>query len=342
MPAPLDGLRLRMPVARLLGRAWDNEAMLARVRASYRGDEEGWRRLAGRLTALWKICGTDVRTLEETAALPLAPHAAGVARVLLTRESIGPGDLDVVIHADIAREVYEPATAAAVADTLGAHRALPYDVTSACAGAVLGLQDAAGRMVLDDSLRHVLITTATLTDGHLRTDLQSADDVDTLGAGLTLGNAATAMLLTRDAAGPGGRIVAMHAAGLPAHRDLCAAPVGGHFRSDGAALFALARHVPGHLRTLCDRAGWDVGDVDLWICHQPSNRVLREVAHALGVDPGRMPGLHHVHGNCAASAVPLALAHLAAEGRVRAGQRVVLTTAASGFVMAGVALTWEG
>ncbi len=316
--------------------------MLARVRARYRGDADGWSPLARRLTALWKICGTDVRTLEEDAALPLAPHAADVARTLLARESIDTADLDVLVHADIAREVYEPATAAAVADVLGAHRALPYDLTSACAGAVLGLQDAAGRMALDGSLRHVVVTTATLTAGHLRTDLQSPGDVDTLGAGLTLGNAASAMLLTRDPGGPGGRLVAIHAAGLPAHRDLCEAPIGGHFRSDGAALFALARHVPGHLRALCDRAGWDVDAVDLWVCHQPSNRVLREVARALRVDPARMPGLHHLHGNCAASAVPLALAHLAAEGRLRPGGRVVLTTAASGFVMAGVALVWEG
>lgn len=342
MAAPLDALRLRLPVARLLGRRWDNDAMLARVRATYRGDEAGWVPLARRISALWKLCGTDVRTLEEDAALPLAPHAVGAARALLAREALAADDVDVVVHTDIAREVYEPATAAAVADVLGAHRALPYDLTSACAGAVLGLQDAAARMVLDDGLRHVVVTTATLTAGHLRTDLQSPEDVDTLGAGLTLGNAATAMLLARDPGGQGGRIVAMHAAGMPAHRALCEAPVGGHFRSDGAALFALARHVPGHLRALCDRAGWDVTDVDLWVCHQPSNRVLREVARALGVDPARMPGLHHLHGNCAASAVPLSLAHLAAEGRLAPGHRIILTTAASGFVMAGVALTWEG
>ena len=100
-----------------------------------------------------------------------------------------------------------------------------------------------GRAAVDDRLRYGLVTTATMTADHISYDIPDAEAVDLLGAGLTLGNAATAMLLTREP-GPGrGRVVGMLAEGMSKHHDLCRAPINGHFLTDGPAIFALFRRI---------------------------------------------------------------------------------------------------
>lgn len=329
------------PAVRLPKQAVGNDEMIARVKARFRGTDAEFDRVERRIRSLFRACGSETRYLEEEAPTPLAGHAAAAATDLLTARGLTAADLDLILYGSIAREYFEPATAAEVAGRLGADAAMAYDVTAACAGSLVAIQDAVARFAVDDSLRRALVVTATMTAGHIQYDIPDTDAVTYLGAGLTLGNAATALLLTREPLPGSGRVVAMHAQGMSRHHELCRAPVGGHFVTDGPELFALARHLPGHVKGLCDRAGWTPGDVDLYVSHQPSNAVLRGICGALEVPAERMPQLHGVFGNCAASSVPLALDHLVRAGRVRNGDKLVLAAAASGFVMASLAVVWE-
>ncbi|MFZ5478805.1 MAG: 3-oxoacyl-ACP synthase III family protein [Myxococcota bacterium] len=332
---------LSAPATRLLGSAVDNEGVLARVRARFQGGDKEWDRVERRIRSLWRICGTERRHLADESDEALGVHAAAVAELALAEAGLAARDLDLVLYGSIARSYYEPATAAEVASRIGAARAMPLDVTSACAGAVLAAQDVVGRMAMDPALSHALVCTATMTGRHVTYGLRDADDVDVYGAGLTLGHAATAMLLTRSPTPRCGRVVGVLSEGIPEHWALCRAPVEGVFESDGVRIFALSRHVPAHARRLCDRVGWRIPDVDLFVAHQPSNRVLQDMARGLEVDASRVPQLHGLFGNTADSAVPLALRHLVDAGVVRPGMKMILSTAASGFVMASLAVVWE-
>ncbi len=338
----LPDIWLSAPAVRLPARALTNADMLARVRARFRGTDPEWDRVERRIRSLFRACGTDLRYLEEEAPTPLAGHAAAAATDVLAAQGVSAADLDLVIYGSIAREYYEPATAAEVAGRLGADRAMAYDVTAACAGSLLAVHDVVARAAVDDELRRALVVTSTMTAGHVQYDIPDADAVTYLGAGLTLGNAATAMLLTREPGPDRARVVAMLAEGMSRHHDLCRAAVNGHFVTDGPAIFALARHLPTHLKKVCDRAGWRPDEVDVFVCHQPSNAVLRGIAAGLELSADRLPQLHGHYGNCAASAVPVALDHLRRHGRIRPGAKLVLAAAASGFVMASVAVVWEG
>lgn len=331
-----------LPVARTPGRLVRNEELLDRVRASFRGQPEDLERVLRRLRSLFRICGSEQRWLEEEAPLPLAGHAAGVGTEALAAAGMSPEQLDFVIYGSIAREYYEPATASEVAARMGAWRAMPLDITSACAGSLLAAQDLLGRMAMDDDIRAGLVCTSTMTAGHITYDIPTPEALADLGAGLTIGNATTAFLVTRDRPALGGRVVGCFAEGMPRHHDLCRAPIEGHFMSKGVEIFALAQHLPGHVRRLCAKIGWTPADVDVYVSHQPSNRVLFEIARALEVPQERIPQLHGIYGNTAASAVPLTLRHLHDHGVIRPGQKLLLAGAASGFVMASIAVEWEG
>lgn len=334
---------LSPPVVRLPEIVRTNDDVLRLVHAEFRGSEDAWGPVNRRIRSLLRACGTDRRHWEAN-PLPLAGHAAAAVRTALAAGGLSADDLDMVLYGSLAREYFEPSTASEVAWMVGANRALALDVTAACAGSLLAIQDFVARSAVDDTLRTGLVCTSSMTPpGFVNYGIQTPEEVAMLGAGLTLGNAATAMILSRaQPAGGGGRIRGILGEGMSAHHGLCRAEIHGHFVSDGPAIFALAQHLPGHVRRLCARIGWAVSDVELFVTHQPSNSVLRAIAGALEVDPQIMPALHGLYGNCAESSVPLALRHALDNGRIRPGTKLILTAAASGFVMASVALEWDG
>lgn len=335
-------LYLSAPAIRLPTTVLTNEDVLGRVRERFRGTEGEWKSLSRLIRYVFRLCGTEVRYMEETAPKPVADHSVVAARELLSSYGVDPAELDLVVYGSIARDYYEPATATEVAGKLGAHGALSIDVAAACAGAMVSVQDVAARFAIDDTLRLALVCTSSITDRWLSYDLQTAEDVDLMAAGLTIGNAASAMLISRSPLRPGGRILAVHSQGLPAHHDLCRAPIDGVFRSQSSALFGLAEHTPPHIRQTLSRVGWSVEDVDLFVFHQPSNRVLREIASNLGARPEQMPQIHGIYGNTESSAVPLTFHHLLREGVIRPGMKLLFGTAAAGFVMSTAAVDWRG
>jgi 3-oxoacyl-[acyl-carrier-protein] synthase-3 len=335
-------LYLSAPTVRLPSQRLTNDDMIARVRAKYSGDDEGWRRLERTLRFLLHRCGTQVRYLEEAAPSPVSAHAVQASQLALEEQGVRAEDLDVLVYCGIARDYYEPATAAEVAGIVGAHRSLAYDVLGACAGPMLAVEDLAARFLLDETAQVGLVCNSSISAPGVTYAIPDAESVELLGAGLTVGNAATAMLLGRRPFRSGGRIRSTASFGMPAHHAVCQAPIFGDFRTMGLAAFGVAEHVPDMVRTCLGRAGWRVEDVDLFVFHQPADRVVLGVARALGVPADRVPAIHGLYANTEASSVPLTLRHLLDEGRVKPGMKLMLGSAAAGFTISGCTVEWMG
>lgn len=334
----LPEIYLSSPGVRLPVTTWDNEEVLARVASCYRGDPQAWRKIERAIRYVFRSCGSAVRHVELERPRPVADHAVGAAEAVIERHA--PERIDAVVYAGIARDYYEPATAAEVAAKLGIVDVPTWDVIGACAGPLVALSAVAGSMAIDPNLDTVLITAAAMSGPHLSYDIQSLEDLDTLAAGLTIGNASAAFLVSRRPFASGGRLRGILVEGRPQHHALCRVPTSGFFRSAGAAMFALAAEVPGHMRRAAARAGWAVDAVDLWASHQPSNTILRDVANALDIEPERLPQLHQLFGNTESCAVPVALDHLLASGRIRPGMKLGLGSAAAGFTLATAMVEW--
>lgn len=336
---PLPAVWLSAPAVRIPGLRDTNADVLARVRANYRGPAEDWRPLERRIRFLFTICGTDTRYFFEQAR-PVAGHAAAATQDLLTREGVDVGALQLVLYAGIAKEYFEPATAAEVAARIGATRAMAIDVGAACAGMIVGVQELCARMALDDQLSLGVACSTSGTEGHLGYDIQSAEDLDNFGAGLTIGNGCGAWMVGRRPFATGGRVRGLHLESWSEHQDIARTPTMGNFSVRSQEMFELQKHGPGFLTRSAAKAGWSVDEVDLWVVHQPSNRSVRETAQELGIPQSRMPELHQLYGNTETSSVPMSLSWLLAQGRLAPGMKVVLGSAAAGFVLASVALEW--
>jgi 3-oxoacyl-[acyl-carrier-protein] synthase-3 len=60
----------------------------------------------------------------------------------------------------------------------------------------------------------------------------------------------------------------------------------------------------------------------------------------LGFPPERTVNIVGEYGNRVAASIPMALAHLAATGRLRRGQRILLAGTGAGFSVAGAVVRW--
>jgi 3-oxoacyl-[acyl-carrier-protein] synthase III len=338
----LPCIHFSRPAIVLPDEALDNDAVLRRVRESFRGAASEWEPIEQGIRYVFDRCNTQVRYIEPDATLSPGEFAARAATSCLWQNGVETSEIDLLVYGGIAREAFEPATASEVAGRLGAKPLHAIDVTCACAGLVEALHVVAGYFALHDELKTALVCAGELMRDHVSYDIQSVEDVATRAAGLTIGNAAAAILVTRKPL-PGGsaRLVDIRHTTLSQHYDLCTAPVDGHFMSRSKELFALAVHVPPEVRGLIDSAGWSPEDVDHYVFHQPSEAILKRVFGELGARPEACVHTHSLFGNTASTSWAVALDHRLKHGTVEGGDKIVIASAASGFTIVGAAAVWD-
>lgn len=330
------------PATSLPENAVDNETVLSRIRESFRGEARDWPPIEQAIRYVFDRCNTKMRYLELDETLSPGAFAARAAQACLDENGVSANDLDLVIYGGIARDAFEPATATEVAGRLGTKPLRALDVTCACAGLIEAMHVAAGYFALHDDIRTALICSGEITRDRVGYDMQSVQDVELGVAGLTIGNAAAALLITREPLPAGGaRVIGMMHKTLPDHWAICRAPVDGHFTSDAKELFALSIHVVPELRKMLDAAGWAPDDVDHYAFHQPSESALERVLAELGAKPRAGVHTHALYGNTASTAWALALDHRLRSGSVKPDDKIVIASAAAGFTLVGATAVWE-
>ena len=268
--------------------------------------------------------------------------AAGAAAL----KSAGVDSVDLVVLATTTPDHPCPATAPAVAARLGLGQVAAFDLSAVCSGFVYGLATVAGFITGGLAERVLLIGADTFS-----TILDPADR----GAAAVFGDGAGAVVLRRGAADePGGLrafdlgsdgdltdVIMVRAGG--SRYPLADGPVTGEhrFTMQGRAVYRHAvRRMAGSARAVLDRAGWAVGEVDLFVGHQANRRILDAVGAELGVPAERVFVNVDRVGNTVAASIPLALGDAAAAGVLETGRKVVLTAFGGGVTWGSAALTW--
>jgi 3-oxoacyl-[acyl-carrier-protein] synthase III len=317
-----------------------NEDQLAEVRARFRGDEAQWEAVRRRLEFVFRLCNSQRRYYAGAHEQCVADHAVAASRRCLDALGISSRQLDLVINGSLVRDYYEPATATEIAGKLGIERTHAFDVTSACSGLLQAVHTAAAFMHMHDDIEYALVCAADLTTRGISFDIQDKDDVAVRSAGLTLGDGASAFVVSRTPLRLGGRLLGISTQTLPQHHHLCSAPISGTFTSHSAELFRLHQHLPAHIRELLRRCGKTPDMVDRWICHQPSDAIIAKIAEALELPRERFPTCHAVFGNTVNSTVPMTLDHVLHQGPIAPGELLLLGGAAAGFTMVTMLLEW--
>jgi 3-oxoacyl-[acyl-carrier-protein] synthase-3 len=339
----LPCLYLSRPAIVMPDEALDNDAVLSRVRESFRGSASEWGPIEQGIQYVFDRCNTKLRYVDPDPALSPGEFASRAATACLWQNGVEASEIDLLVYGGIARDVFEPATAAQIAGRLGAKPLHALDVTCACAGLIEALHVVAGYFALHDELQTALVCAGELIDERLSYDIQSVEDMALRVAGLTIGNAAAALLVTREPLPAGSaRLLGFQHKTLSEHHALCTAPIDGYFTSRSKELFALAVHVAPEIRRLVEAAGWSTQDVDHYVFHQPSEAILQRVFAELGARPEACVHTHSLYGNTASTSWAVALDHRLKHGTVQGGDKLVFASAASGFTIVGAAAVWDG
>ena len=113
----------------------------------------------------------------------------------------------------------------------------------------------------------------------------------------------------------------------------------GKLRMKGREVF---RHAVTNLANVLTEtlgaAGLSVDDVDWVVPHQANARILDATAKKLGLDPAKVVVTVAEHANTSAASVPLALDTAVRDGRIKAGDLVVLEAMGGGFTWGAAAV----
>ncbi|MGZ4306323.1 MAG: beta-ketoacyl-ACP synthase 3 [Solirubrobacteraceae bacterium] len=280
----------------------------------------------------WIVRRTGIRSRRRAAPgerlIDLATNAGAQA---LKDAQTDPDEIDLVLVASLSQDQLTPNAAPVVAHALGADRAGALDLGAACSGWLSGLSLAAAQVEIGRADRVLLIGAEILT--------RLTDYEDRKTAALW-GDGAGAVVIGADGDGAIGPVVLSADGGLA---DVITATHEERLlRVEGHETFqtAVKRLAEATLEAL-ERADLTLDDIDMFVYHQANARILRAVGERLELDDDKVADYIAEVGNTSAASIPLTLGLLREDGRLHAGQRVLVAAIGAGFTWGAGTITWE-
>lgn len=243
-----------------------------------------------------------------------------------------------------------PSTACLIQAQLGCTNAAAFDLSAACSGFVYGLEMARCYLACHPEAKVLLVGTETLSrcvDWSERTVSMLFGD----GAGAVVLEAApeaeptpTATLMGSD--GTGAEFITLDGGRRrPLAEDVAKTTVRemevGYMKMQGRAVFNFAvKKMDEIIRTVCEKAGVAVTDLDLVVPHQANIRILEAVGRRMDLPMEKIYANLETTGNTSAASIPLCLDQAVRSGAIKDGMHIALAGFGAGLTWAGAYLRW--
>jgi 3-oxoacyl-[acyl-carrier-protein] synthase III len=260
---------------------------------------------------------------ETTASL-----ATEASQNALAAAGIAAEQIDLIILATATPDQTFPASATKVQAALGIPDCIAFDVAAVCSGFLYALT------VAENMIRAGSAKTALVIGAETFSRILDWEDRATC---VLFGDGAGAVVLKGESGEAGIIATRLHADGR--HNQLLYVDGGpsttgtvGKLRMRGSEVF---RHAVTNLASVMtevlDIAELKPADIDWVVPHQANARILDATARKLGLDPAKVIVTVDVHANTSAASVPLALDIAVRDGRIKAGDLIVLEAMGGGF-----------
>jgi 3-oxoacyl-[acyl-carrier-protein] synthase-3 len=278
----------------------------------------------------WIVRRTGIR--ERRYAAPderTSDLALAAARRALQDAGLKPADVDLVLVATMTPDELTPNTAPLVADALGLQVGA-FDVGAACTGWLSALATGAAQVETGRSDTVLVIGAETLSR------VTNMDDKRTASL---FGDGAGAVVLSPEGEGAIGPILLASDGSMG--ETITATHTERLLIMDGHTTFNKAVKVlADSTQEACERAGVTLDDIDMFVYHQANGRILRAVAEKLELPDERVADYVGETGNTSAASIPLTLSLLREDGRLRPGQRLLLSAVGAGFTWGAGIVEW--
>jgi 3-oxoacyl-[acyl-carrier-protein] synthase-3 len=288
----------------------------------------------------WIVTRTGIRqrhvAAEDESASDLALIAA---RQALDTAGVSPDQLGLIIVATTTPDMIFPSTACILQSKLGGRGFPCFDVQAVCSGFVYALT------IADLFVRSRQCQYALVVGAEVYSRILDWKDRSTC---VLFGDGAGAVVLAASET-PGVLGSCLHADGnyakmLAVPGQICGGSVRGtpFVTMEGNSVFKFAvRVLEDAVEELLAAHQLQKASIDWLIPHQANLRIIEATARKLGL------GMEHVvvtvdrHANTSAASIPLALDEAVRDGRIRAGQHVVLEAVGGGFTWGASLVRWS-
>jgi 3-oxoacyl-[acyl-carrier-protein] synthase-3 len=282
------------------------------------------------------------RCAEDEATSDLGAMAA---REICEMRGIEPGELDMIINATVTPDHLFPSAANLIQWKLGAAEAPSYDLLAACSGFMYGLTQGYA-MVACGLYDKVMVLGSEAMSRIMNYKDRSAC--------FLFGDAAAGVLL-EPSDEPGIHNLYLGSDGSHfdvLHQKTCGSrmPVSEErLRAGEQYIYMEGREVFKHavrrMAEVCEivlgRTGWSTEDVDMLFAHQANIRIVDATVKRLKLDKSRNYVTIDKVGNTTSASIPYGMYAAYKEGKLKFGDKVLLTAFGGGFTWGGAALTWK-
>ena len=257
----------------------------------------------------------------------------------ISAAGIDTDEIDLVIVATTTPDQVFPSTACILQDKLGMkNRSAAFDMQAVCGGFVYAMNTA------DLYIRGGQARTALVVGAEVMSRMLDWNDRTTC---VLFGDGAGAVVM-RASETPGIVAGRLHADG--SHRDMLKAE--GNIRNgevngdpfikmEGQAVFKFAVKVLSEVvEELLEENKLQGSDIDWLVPHQANIRIMEATAKKLGLSMDNVIVTVATHGNTSAASIPLALDAAVRDGRIKAGQNIILEAVGGGFTWGAVLIKW--
>ncbi|MDO5394434.1 MAG: beta-ketoacyl-ACP synthase III [Bacteroidales bacterium] len=278
---------------------------------------------------------------------PVGSSYMGIIAVqrLLDSTGINPDDIDLLICPTSNPDYRFPSTASVIIHGAGLNNCYGYDIQAACAGFIVGMQDANGYIRSGLYKNIIVVCTEKMSS------MVNYEDRQTCAL---FGDGAAAVLVQpTEEEGMGVRDAVLHVDG--SGLEYLVMPGGGSalpFCQDVLdkkqhLLFQDGRHVYKHAVTdmltstldVMKRNNLTVDDITYLVPHQANLRIIEAVADKAGVPMDKvLVNIQHT-GNTSAASIPVCLDEY--KHILKKGDKIILTAFGAGFTWGAMYLVWD-
>ncbi len=294
----------------------------------------------------WIISRTGIkerRILETGATSDLATNAA---LDLIKAHNINPEEIDVIIVATVTPDMLFPATACLVQEKIGAKKAWGFDLSAACSGFLFAFQTGCS-LVESGQFKKVLVIGAD--------KMSSIIDYTDRNICILFGDGASAVLIepSEDKSvglqdyilgvdGSGQNALYMKGGGSlypPTHETVDNKMH--YLYQDGKAVFKVAvKGMADVSYELMQKNNLSAEDVAYLVPHQANLRIINATAERMGLSKDKVMVNIEKYGNTTAATIPLCLAEYYRDGKLKKGDKLILSAFGAGYTWGSTYIVW--
>jgi 3-oxoacyl-[acyl-carrier-protein] synthase-3 len=282
--------------------------------------------------------------------------AEAAARKLFAGGACQPGEIDYLLLCTQSPDYFLPTTACILQDRLGIPtHAGALDFNLGCSGFVYGLGLAQGLIQSGQASKVLLITAETYSkfihprDKSVRTLFGDAAAATLICATESAKDLKSSYVFGTDGSGAGNLMVPAGGMRHPSSPETAevVCDENGNWRSadnlvmDGGAIFNFTlQAIPECVCRLLERTGKQLQEIDLFVFHQANRYMLEHLRKKLKIPPEKFYLWLASCGNTVSSTIPIALKHAVEDGRLKAGQLLMMVGFGVGYSWGATLIEW--